>query len=138
MFTFPAHYGGMRQSPAFTALLALPLLFAACSAWIDPSGGFMAANVASVMVFGRTVPDLVVSGVTGLDCSVVRLEQGHSYCRKPDPPPLPPPFCTRSLGWVDCWADPAALSDHPRGLADGPAFLTPAQQANRSPRWPEF
>ncbi len=128
----------MHRSPAFAALLLLPLLFAACSAWIDPSGGFMAANVASVVVFGRAVPDLLVSGVTGLDCSVVRLEQGHNYCREPDGPPPSPLFCARSLGRVDCWAEPSMLTDHPRGLADGPSSLTPAQQANGTPRWPNF
>ena len=128
----------MHRSPAFKALLFLPLLFGACAAWIDPSGGFTAANVASVVVFGRAVPDLVVSGITGRDCSVVRLEQGHSYCRAAEARLAPPPFCTHSLGRVDCWANPADLTDRPRGVADGPSRLTPAQEANRTPRWPEF
>ena len=128
----------MHRSLVFKALLLLPLLCAACSAWIDPSGGFMAANIASVIVFGRAVPDLVVSGFTGHDCSVVRLEQGLNYCREPDGPPAPPPFCTRSLARVDCWARPEELTDHPHSVADGPLSLTPAQQANGTPRWPEF
>lgn len=128
----------MHRSLAFKALLLLPLVFGACSAWIDPSGGFMAANIASIVVFGRAVPDLLVSGVTGQDCSVVRLEQGLNYCRDPDPPPAPPPFCSRSLAGVNCWTNPGELTDHPRGVADGPAGLTKAQQANGTPRWPEF
>ncbi len=34
---------------------------------------------------------------------------------------LPPqPFCTRTLGTAQCFADPAALPDHPAQLADTP------------------
>ncbi len=34
---------------------------------------------------------------------------------------LPPqPFCTRTLGVPQCFADPAALPDHPRELVDTP------------------
>jgi hypothetical protein len=84
----------------------------------------LAADAASVMVLGRTVPDLAVSGVTGRDCSSVRLEQGHSYCRPTDPPLAPPPFCTRSLGGVQCWANHAELT------------LTAEQEAARTRRWP--
>lgn len=50
-----------------------------------------------------------------------------------EPPPAPPAFCTRSLGVVDCWANPEALnSPPPRGVADGPRTLTPAQEINRT------
>ncbi len=117
----------------FILLLSLVLL-PRCTT--ESSGAFAAANAASVVVFQRAIPDLVLSGVTGKDCSVVRMEQGKSYCRPQDPAPVPPVFCTHSLGVVDCWADPAALSDHPRGVADGPRGLTPAQEADRTKRWP--
>ena len=34
---------------------------------------------------------------------------------------LPPqPFCTRTLGVAQCFADPGALPDHPRELLDTP------------------
>lgn len=104
----------------------------------DPvsAGAVAAADVASVAVFQRAVPDLVVSGVTGRDCTVVRLDQGKSYCRAVAPPPFAQPYCTRSLGVVDCWTNPAALPDHPPQVADGPTALTPAQEANRTRRWP--
>ena len=35
-----------------------------------------AVNIGSVMVIGRTVPDAVVSAVSGRDCSAVRLDRG--------------------------------------------------------------
>ena len=35
-------------------------------------------------------------------------------------PKLPPaPYCTRSLGDVDCWTDPGRLPDRPPQVADG-------------------
>jgi hypothetical protein len=56
-------------------------------------------------------------------------------CSQEPPPPLPK-FCTRSLGVVDCWADPTALSNQPHEVADGPRVLTPLQEADRTKRWP--
>lgn len=111
------------------------LLLTAC----DPAGrlAFTAVNVAALPVFGRTVPDLVVSGVSGRDCSMVRVERGLGYCREAEPPPAPPAFCTRSLGIVDCWAGPEAQPlPARRGLADGPTTLTPEQEAHRTRGWP--
>jgi hypothetical protein len=124
------HYG-MR----FLLILGV-ILLPGCTP--ESGGAFVAANAASVVVFQRAIPDLVVSGVTGKDCSVVRLEQGKGYCKPQEAEPAPPPFCTRSLGVVDCWADPAALFDHPHEVADGPRSLTPAQEADRTKRWPGF
>ena len=116
---------------------ALPLLFllTAC----DPQTRFAltALNIGVVPVFGRTLPDLFVSGATGRDCSMVRVEQGRSYCRDPEPPPAPPPFCTRSLGTVDCWTGPDTQPlPARRGMADGPTTLTPEQEAHRTRGWP--
>jgi hypothetical protein len=113
-----------------------------CAAMTQPYSSFAgvgAANVASVTVFGRAVPDLVYSGATGRDCSVVRLEQNKTYCKAVEPPPAAPPFCTRSLGTVDCWSNPEALNDSPvRGVADGPSTLTPEQEADRTAKWPKL
>ena len=96
----------------------------------------VAANVGSVATIQRTPMDAVYSLWTGRDCSVVRLDQGKTYCRPVEPKPEPPPYCTRTLGAVDCWQNPATVPGHPRGLADGPAVLTPAQEANRVRTWP--
>ena len=90
----------------------------------------------SVATIQRTPADALYSLVTGRDCSVVRLDQGKTYCRPVEPQPEPQPFCTRSLGAVNCWQDPATVPGHPRGLADGPARLTAEQEANRVRTWP--
>jgi hypothetical protein len=121
--------------------LSLNLLLAA--AWLplagcgaDPLtyaavvGGTTAGSVA---VIQRTPIDALFSLVTGRDCSAVRLDRGESYCRPEEPPPGPMPYCTRSLGVADCWSDPLG---QPRQLGDGPRALTPAQEANRTRRWP--
>ena len=116
--------------------LLLPLLAPAGCA--EPTGVFAAANAASVAVFQRAIPDLAVSAATGKDCSVVRLEQGKPYCRPLELLPERPPYCTRSLGTVDCWTDPQKLPGPPPEVADGPTTLTPEQEANRTRRWLDF
>lgn len=95
-------------------------------------------TVGSVAVIQRSPLDGVYSVATGKDCSIVRMEQGKSYCRPIEPLPETPPYCTRSLGVVDCWRDPASLPNRPPEVSEGPHTLTPAQEANRTRRWPDF
>jgi len=110
------------------------LLLPACTQ--ESAGAFVAANAASVVVFQRAIPDLLISGVIGRDCSVVRLEQGNSYCRPEEPPPPVPRFALAAWGWSIAGPTPAALSDQPHEVADGPRVLTPLQEADRTKRWP--
>jgi hypothetical protein len=116
-------------------LLAL-LLLPGCEAAVPVTGGLAAANIGSVMVIGRTLPDAVVSAVAGRDCSAVRLDRGLEYCRPEEAPPPPVPYCTRSIGSVDCWRQPPLALPLQRGVADGRQGLTPVQEANRTRRWP--
>ena len=94
-----------------------------------------AVSGCAVPPFGRSLPDMLVSAARGQDCSIVRLEQGKSYCRPADPPPAPQPFCTRSLAVVDCWSNPQALTGPRIPVADGPSALTPTQEAYRTRGW---
>ncbi|MDR3533207.1 MAG: hypothetical protein P4L90_21950 [Rhodopila sp.] len=94
------------------------------------------ANVGSVATIQRSPADAVYSWWTGRDCSIVRLDEGKSYCRPTEPKPEPPVFCTRSLGTVNCWEDPASVPGSPRPVADGPAGLTTEQEADRVRTWP--
>lgn len=93
-------------------------------------GGTTAGSTA---VIQRTPIDAAWSLATGRDCSVVRLDSGQTYCRLPEAPPEAQPYCTRSLGVPDCWADSRG---QPPQLGDGPHSLTPAQEADRTRRWP--
>ena len=113
--------------------LLLPIL-AGC----DPTGvGVGAAvTVGSIAVIGRTPVDAVVSVVSGRDCSVVRLDRGLGYCRPEEAPPVAAPYCTQSLGRVDCWRQPPLAIPLRQGVADGPQALNAAQEANRTRRWP--
>jgi hypothetical protein len=111
------------------------LLLATCGDPTQATGVGALVGIGSIAAIGRTPVDAVWSLASGRDCSVVRLEKGQSYCREPLPPPEPPPFCTRSLGRVDCWKDPASLPGHPVGVADGPDRLTPAQERERTKGW---
>ncbi len=89
-----------------------------------------------VPVFHRTLPDLVYSGITGRDCSMVRLDRNESYCRPVEPPVPPQPYCTRSLGTVDCWTNPEQVMNLGPSVAQGPQQLTPEQNRLRLARWP--
>ncbi len=126
--------GGMRACLPLLALLAAPLPLAGCDTASLAVAG--AASVASITLVGRGVPDILVSGLSGRDCSIVRLDRGLSYCAPELAAPGPPPYCTPSLGRVDCWVTPPASIPMQRGVVDGPVSLTPAQEANRTAWWP--
>jgi len=95
-------------------------------------------NVASLTLVGRAVPDIVISAVSGRDCSIVRLDRGMSYCGPSAEPPGPPPYCTRSIGSVDCWVTRPATIPMVPSVVDGPIALTPAQDARRTAHWPWY
>jgi hypothetical protein len=97
-----------------------------------------AATVGSVAAIGRTPIDAAVSLISGKDCSVVRLDEGKKYCRPTEPKPDTPPYCTRSLGVVDCWKNPAEVPNLGPEVADGPRALTPAQEKDRTKGWPNW
>jgi hypothetical protein len=119
-------------------ILLLVVLLAGCGSPEQVATVGAGVTVGSIAVIQRSPLDAVYSAVTGKDCSIVRMEQGKSYCRPVEPPPEAPPYCTRSLGVVDCWRDPASLPDRPPEVADGPSVLTPQQNANRTRRWPDL
>jgi hypothetical protein len=115
------------------------LLLAGCAATPEQlAAGAVGVSIGSIAVMQRSPIDAAYSVFSGKDCSVVRLDQGKSYCRPVEPPPEPPPFCTRTLGVAECWQDPASLPDHPSALGDGPSTLTPAQEVDRTRRWPNL
>lgn len=127
-----------RMKRALLLLCCFPVT-TLCGCGASPEqlvSGLGGLGIGSIVVIGRSPFDAVYSAVTGRDCSVVRLDRGQTYCRPVEPPPKAPPFCTRSLGVVDCWKDPGSLPGHPRPVADGPDTLTPAQEENRTRTWP--
>ncbi len=117
-------------------LLLLLAALPGCSGWLDPTGALAGADAASVVVFGRGIADIGASALSGRDCSIVRLDQGKTYCAPRREEARATPFCTRSLGAVDCWADPALLPAVHREVADNPP-PTPEQERYRNARWPK-
>ena len=115
----------LRQITRFLLLL-LPVL--ATAPWLGGCG--------DGALFHRSAPDLVYSAITGRDCSVVRLDRGESYCR-PVAPPIPPvPYCTRSIGGIDCWAHPEQVVNLGPQVVQQERMLTPEQNRARLARWP--
>ncbi|WP_426956515.1 hypothetical protein [Muricoccus radiodurans] len=107
-------------------LVLLSLVLTGCEA----AGPLLAVNGVSLMLTGRAVPDLVVSGASGRDCSIAYLDAGERYCRT-EPGAVAQPFCTRSLGAVDCWNGPVPGNPPPRPVADARPPAAPSQP------WPE-
>lgn len=119
--------------------LVVLLLLAACGGTPEQVlTGVGAMGIGSIAIMQRSPVDALYSMASGKDCSIVRLDQGKSYCRPTEPPPEVGPYCTRSLGVVDCWRDPASLPDRPAEVGDGPGTLTPLQDADRTRRWPNL
>ena len=58
------------------------------------------------------------------------------FCTPIQPLPDPPPYCTRSIGAVDCWRSPPLAVPARSGLATGRQALTPSQAARRAQCWP--
>ena len=116
-----------------TAHLVLLLSLAACG-W-EPPGALLAADAASVVVFGRGISDLGYSAISGRDCSVVRLDRGQTYCA-PTVEPVRDAYCTRTLANVDCWSGPALLAVNRPSVEDTPP-PTQAQLRYRTARWPK-
>jgi hypothetical protein len=119
----------IRMLPALLALAGL----AGCGTWAAPVAAVGVASFGAVPLIQRTSTDAVVSLVTGRDCSVVRLDKQESYCKEREMP-RPQPYCTRSLGVVDCWIDPQAIPQTPPPVADAPD-LTAAQEKYRRASW---
>ena len=118
--------------------LAILLLLTGCVTPEQAATIGVGVGVGSIAVIQRSPLDALVSVVSGRDCSIVRWDKGKSYCRPIEPPPEPPPYCTRSLGVADCWRDPASLPERPPELGDGPRTLTPLQDADRTKGWPKW
>jgi len=124
-------------APRLLSLLLIASPLAGCGSAAPPAETAVGVvPAAAIPIFHRAPTDMVANAATGRDCPVVHLDAAERYCKPKEPPPEPPLFCTRSLGVVDCWDDPAKLPNHPREVADGPRTLTKDQEADRAKPWP--
>ena len=117
------------------ALLPLLLLIPLTACGWEPPGALLAADAASVVVFGRGLADLGYSAISGRDCSVVRLDRGQTYCA-PKTEPVREAYCTRTLAAVDCWSGPALTAVGRPNVEDTPP-PTEAQLRYRAAPWPK-
>lgn len=111
------------------------LLLLAALGGCGPVVGLAATDIASVAVLGRGLGDIGASAITGRDCSIVRLDTGKPYCAAPNHTPPQQPFCTRTIGVVNCWADPYLVpqKQHEFGYTPPPSE---DQLRYRASRWP--
>ncbi len=110
--------------------LLLPLLLAlpACEAVEPALGPAAAVQVGATMLMGRGPGEALYSLATGRDCSLANYAAERRFCAQEEVPRAPQ-YCTRSLGWVDCWkvSDPYGPQ---RGVGE-----TPAPPPQRDRRW---
>ncbi len=70
---------------------------------------FGAVEAASVMASDKTLSDHAISVVSGKDCSILRREQGRTYCAEDEVHPVYRKMhCYRTLGRVTCYDQPDA------------------------------
>lgn len=94
---------------------------------------FAAVNGASVVASDKTVPDHIVSLVTGQDCSLVRYSDGGYYCVQRPVENVPVEtrlYCYRSLGGITCYDQPVPgdegrLVTDPRHVVSSRALAGP-------------
>lgn len=61
---------------------------------------------ASVIATDKTLIDHYVSYATGKNCSIIRREQGRTYCEEDELGESEEVYCYRTLGNVNCYAEP--------------------------------
>ncbi len=85
------------------AAAAACLLVASCGA----AAPYAMVDGAVVVTTEKTMADHVVSLASGKSCSLVRLEQGDTYCEEDELVPLQPNlYCYRELAGVTCYDRP--------------------------------
>ncbi len=93
-------------------------------------------DVVTVPVLGRGVTDIANSAASGRDCSVVRLDAGQTYCASRSDLTRPQPICTRTIGVVNCWANPALVPQRQQDVEQTPP-PTLDQLRYRAAPWPK-
>jgi hypothetical protein len=83
-------------------------LFVASCGTVPP---YAMVDGAVVVTTEKTMADHAISLASGKDCSLVRLEQGTTYCVEDELVPQPNLYCYRELAGVTCYDRP----DHRRG-----------------------
>ncbi|WP_417798744.1 hypothetical protein [Terasakiella pusilla] len=89
--------------------LTMALSLSACSS------NFLVGDAVSTIATDKTIGDHVVSLIARKDCSIVRQQQGLSYCKEdaPDPTKAPKMHCYRELGTVTCYEEEDVTSIRP-------------------------
>ena len=120
----------MRAVP----LLLATLLLGACAEQISSRAPTLASAGPAIAATGATVlgvatVDAIASRHTEKDCSVLNLLDGDPYCRSTTVPNgRPPVHCFKTLGGVDCYAepDPSKLAETGRNPERAPRGTPPA------------
>jgi len=86
------------------------LLFSACS-MIPPVA---AVEGVTAVATGKPLSDHILSISSGKHCSIVRSNEGRSYCEEDEVNPTPDIWCYKTLGNVSCYDRPNPYHGHQR------------------------
>ncbi len=94
LFSSPVH---------IAAILACVAVLGGCAA----ATPFGAVEAVSVMASDKTLTDHAISVASGKDCSILRKEQGKTYCVEDQVNPVyPQNYCYKTIGKVTCYDRP--------------------------------
>jgi hypothetical protein len=98
-----------RRAPlGIAAALILPFALGACGSDLLTPFGLAAVSTAIIINEDKTPSDIIASAVTGEDCNTIRKSRDKGpLCRAPREEIIEPPlFCYRTLGDINCFAEP--------------------------------
>ena len=84
------------------------LLLGACGPLVPSSAAvaYLMLEGSVVARTGKTMADHTISLTSGKHCSIVRLENGQTYCSEDQVFPKPVVYCYRELAEVTCYERP--------------------------------
>ncbi|HEY0834903.1 MAG TPA: hypothetical protein VGE72_13420 [Azospirillum sp.] len=120
----------MRSLRAMVLMLLAAPTLSAC--WTTPMGaaqvGLAAVEFGSLNTTKKTLGDHLVSGVTGRNCSWIKLEETGQYCPEEVVVDRSNVYCYRTLADVNCHYIPDPYKNGHTALASPPPVRKPIEQ----------
>ncbi len=109
------------------ALLLFALVLGGCSLVSSSPGSvppLAGIEIFSVIGTDKTLTDHLVSFSTGKNCSTIRRNLGQTYCEEDEITVPEEIYCYRTLGKVNCYAEPNPFDNRVKAVGHIPAGAT--------------
>ncbi len=101
---------------AFPAIIGMIAILAIAGCSVVPVAGPLEGG--SIVLTDKTVTDHIVSFSSGKNCSVIRQNQGLTYCEEDELVPVQSLYCYNTLGSVTCYDRPDPFSGRQKKIGD--------------------